>query len=175
MGQAHSSICEREETTMSKSKALGLISGKLEDFLSSEGYSLYHMEMSKEGRDWYLRVIIDVASPTEGREYIGTDDCEKVSRFLGKLLDELDPIEQNYFLEVSSPGLDRQLYTQEHYLRCIGKQVEVKLYKPWQGAKTLSGTLLRAGEGELVIADAQGNEIALPRELVAQTRLAVMI
>ena len=160
---------------MSKSKTLGLIEDRLNGFLPGEGLSLYHMELVKEGRDWYLRVFIDVQPGQQDREYIGTDDCEKVSRYLDGVLDSLDPIEQNYYLEVSSPGMDRQLYTQEHYQRYTGHLVEVRLYKPWQGSKTLTATLVAAREGELVLADSQGNEIVLPRDQVALTRLAIII
>ncbi|MBR1993470.1 MAG: ribosome maturation factor RimP, partial [Firmicutes bacterium] len=71
------------------------------DFLAAEGYELYNIEFVKEGKDWFLRVYVDMAS---GEGYIGTEDCEKVSRFLSEKLDEEDPIEQNYYLEVSSPG-----------------------------------------------------------------------
>jgi ribosome maturation factor RimP len=160
---------------MSKSKTLGLIEARLNGFLPQEGLSLYHMELAKEGRDWYLRVFIDVQPGQEDRQYIGTDDCEKVSRFLDGVLDELDPIEQNYYLEVSSPGMDRQLYTQAHYQQYTGHLVEVRLYKPWQGSKSLTATLVAAREGELVLADSQGNEIVLPRDQVALTRLAIII
>ena len=85
-------------------------------FLEESGLELYNVEFVKEGRDWFLRVYIDKLSPSE-EEYVSTDDCEKVSRFLSDQLDRLDLIEQNYYLEVSSPGMDRPclLYTS----RCV--------------------------------------------------------
>ena len=172
MGSAHSSICEREKT-VSKKKITDIIAGELSGYMEQEGYELYHLEMVKEVKDWYLRVYIDKKQDPEERGYISTDDCEKVSRYLSERLDTLDPIEQNYYLEVSSPGLDRQLITDSHYKRYIGSLVEVKLYKPYQGTKHLEATLKAVSEGQLTLEDKAGNEIVLPREQVAQTRLAI--
>lgn len=158
---------------MSKKKTTDIITGELSGFLEQEGYELYHVEMVKEAKDWFLRVYIDKKQISDQPAYISTDDCEKVSRYLSGRLDELDPIEQNYYLEVSSPGMDRQLITDEHYKRYIGSLVEVKLYKPYQGTKTLEAVLKAVSEGQLALEDKDGNEIVLPREQVAQTRLAI--
>ena len=158
---------------MSKKKTTDIITGELSGFLEQEGYELYHLEMVKEAKDWFLRVYIDKKQTSDEPAFISTDDCEKVSRYLSGRLDELDPIEQNYYLEVSSPGMDRQLITDDHYKRYIGSLVEVKLYKPYQGTKALEATLKAVSEGQLVLADKDGNEIVLPREQVAQTRLAI--
>lgn len=158
---------------MSKKKTTDIITGELSGFLEQEGYELYHLEMVKEAKDWFLRVYIDKKQTSDEPAYISTDDCEKVSRYLSGRLDELDPIEQNYYLEVSSPGLDRLLITEDHYIRYIGSLVEVKLYKPYQGTKALEATLKAVSEGQIVLEDKDGNEIVLPREQVAQTRLAI--
>jgi ribosome maturation factor RimP len=158
---------------VSKKKITDIITGELTGFLEQEGYELYHLEMVKVVKDWYLRVYIDMGKKAEAQGYIGTDDCEKVSRFLSERLDILDPIEQNYYLEVSSPGIDRQLYTEDHYKRYIGTLVEVKLYKPYQGTKNLEAVLKEVSEGQLTLEDKDGNRIVLPREQVAQTRLAI--
>ncbi len=80
---------------------------------------------------------------------ISTDDCEKVSRYLSERLDAIDPIEQNYYLEVSSPGMDRQLITEGHYQRYLGTEVEIKLYKPYHGNKTLVAVLKQASAEQL--------------------------
>lgn len=103
-----------------------MVKNLLEDFLPDRDTTLWDTEFVKEGRDWFLRVYVD---RTDG-EYISTDDCEAVSNFLSEKLDEKDPIEQNYYLEVSSPGLDRTLKTREHFEMSLGKQVEVSLYSP---------------------------------------------
>jgi ribosome maturation factor RimP len=158
---------------VSKKKITEIITGELSGFLEQEGYELYHLEMVKVAKDWYLRVYIDKRQDLDEKGYISTDDCEKVSRYLSGRLDVIDPIEQNYYLEVSSPGMDRQLYTDDDYRRYIGTLVEVKLYKPYQGTKNLEAVLKEVSEGQLTLEDKDGNEIVLPREQVAQTRLAI--
>jgi len=158
---------------MSKKKIADLITDELSEFLKQEGYELYHLEMVKVVKDWYLRVYIDKIQEGTQPSYISTDDCEKVSRFLSQRLDVLDPIEQNYYLEVSSPGMDRQLITDAHFQRYLGAEVEVKLYKPYQGVKTLTAVLKQVSDGQMVLRDNKGNDIVLPMEQVAQTRLAI--
>ena len=90
--------------------------------------------LSKWGKDWFLRVYIDRTDDSAGG--IGTDDCEKVSKFISARLDELDPIEQNYYLEVSSPGMDRALLKESDYVRFAGRWVNVTLYQGLNGKKT---------------------------------------
>ncbi|MCF0143565.1 MAG: ribosome maturation factor RimP [Firmicutes bacterium] len=112
--------------------------------LDENGYELYHSEFVKEGKDWFLRVYVDLAAgkDAEGNDvYISTEDCEKVSRYLSEKLDEADPIEQNYYLEVSSPGMDRPLIKPEHYKRYVGEEIELKLYKATDGVKNIEGVL----------------------------------
>ena len=122
------------------SKIVTLAEDLIAGFLEENDLTLWDAEYVKEGRDWYLRIFID---RTDG-EYVSTDDCEKVSEFLSKELDERDPIEQNYYLEVSSPGLDRELIKPEHFRACIGKEAEVRTYVP-MGVKAE----LTEEEGEL--------------------------
>ena len=107
---------------MAKKKITEIAEEVLEGFLTENNYELYSIEFIKEGRDWFLRVYIDKAQD-EGKEeqYISTEDCEKISRFLSEELDKIDPIQQNYYLEVSSPGMDRALMKEEHYKRFFGK------------------------------------------------------
>ena len=130
---------------MAKKKITDVVTELAGDFLAENGYELYNTEFVKEGRDWFLRVYVDLAQPEQTDEgeprYTSTEDCEKVSRFLSEKLDESDPIEQNYYLEVSSPGLDRPLLRPEHYERYVGQEVEVKLYKAIDGVKNLQGVL----------------------------------
>ncbi len=95
---------------MAKKKISELVKELTGDFLLENGLELYHCEFVKEGRDWFLRVYIDKHDPDS---YVSTDYCEMVSRFLSDRLDEEDPIAQNYYLEVSSPGMDRILYEPE--------------------------------------------------------------
>ncbi|MDO4861026.1 MAG: ribosome maturation factor RimP [Bacillota bacterium] len=155
---------------MAGKKVKDIVAAELEGFLSENGYELYNVEFVKEGRDWFLRVYIDLPDPDE---YVGTEDCEKVSRYLSEVLDEKDPIAQNYYLEVSSPGMDRALIRDEDYDRYAGREVEVSLYSAINGRKKLEGTLKGLEGDEIVITDDSG-EIRLPREKVAKTKLAVI-
>lgn len=168
---------------MAKKKITEVVSELLADFMVSEGYYLYNTEFIKEGRDWFLRVYVDLAEENAigeyGKEkYIGTEDCEKVSRFLSEKLDESDPIEQNYYLEVSSPGMDRPLITPDHYRRYIGKDVEIRLYKGIDGTKQIEGVLKAFAEGEedstVTVVDYNDKEWILQLSAISKTRLAVI-
>ncbi len=99
------------------------------------GYVLWDVEFVKEGARHILRVTID------SEEGINIDDCEKMHRAIDPVLDEADPIENAYYLEVSSPGIERELRTDAHISACIGERVEVKLYAPIDGVKSFSGVL----------------------------------
>ncbi|MBR6473308.1 MAG: ribosome maturation factor RimP [Firmicutes bacterium] len=115
-------------------KVVSLVEDLIAGFLKENDLTLWDAEFTKEGRDWFLRVFID---RTDG-EYVSTDDCELVSQFLSEKLDERDPIEQNYYLEVSSPGMDRELIKPEHFMASLGKEVEVKTYVPIKGYAELT-------------------------------------
>ncbi|MDO4177197.1 MAG: ribosome maturation factor RimP [Bacillota bacterium] len=166
---------------MAKKKITEVVSELLGDYLEENGYELYNTEYVKEGRDWFLRVYVDLVNG-EGEDgepvYMGTEDCEKVSRYLSEKLDEEDPIEQNYFLEVSSPGMDRPLITPAHYERYVGSMVEVKLYKGIDGTKNIEGELTAfapcEGDYSLKVKDQDGREWELLLSQIARTKLAVI-
>ena len=102
-----------------------LISKPIEDL----GYELYDVQYAKEGKDYFLRVFID------NKKGIDLEDCEKVSNGINDLLDTADYIKEQYFLEVSSPGVERVLRKDRHLEENIGKEVEIKLFKPLEGKK----------------------------------------
>ena len=165
---------------MAKKKITEIVEEITADFLGQNGLELYNSEFVKEGKDWFLRVYIDKL-PKEGadgnveEEYVSTDDCESVSRFLSAELDRLDPIEQNYYLEVSSPGLDRALLKEKDFIRFCGHMVDISLYKTIDGKKAYQGTLKGlTDDNKIVITDEKGEEIEFPREQVAKARLAVI-
>ena len=155
---------------MAGKKVKDIVAEELEGFLEDNGYELYNVEFVKEGRDWFLRVYIDLPDPDE---YVGTEDCEKVSRYLSQVLDEKDPIAQNYFLEVSSPGLDRQLLKDEDFTRYAGRPVEISLHSAIEGRKKFEGTL-KGLEGDEIVIEDDGKELRLPRDKAAKTKLAVI-
>lgn len=156
---------------MAKANIKKITADLLSDFLAENGFELYNTEFQKEGKDWFLRVYID---RLDG-EYISTDDCELVSRFLSGKLDEEDPIEQNYYLEVSSPGMDRQLFTLDHYRRYVGQLVDVKLYTAVGGKKNYQEAVLKAVTDEtLTIEPEEGTLLEVPFDKVAKTNLSVV-
>lgn len=108
----------------------------IDDTVKAQGVSLWDVRYVKEGAENFLRVFID--SPGG----IGIDDCERVSRAIDPLLDEADPIENSYCLEVCSPGLERELVRPEHFRSMIGRPVTVKLYRAKDGQKVFAGTLV---------------------------------
>lgn len=158
---------------MAKKKIAELVSELLAPYFAENGYELFSTEFVKEGKDWFLRVAIE---KKHGQEYVsvGTDDCEAVSRFLGAKLDELDPIEQNYYLEVSSPGLDRPLLSDQDFVRFRGHIIDVSLYKALDGKKTVSGELVARENGFLILKNEKQEECKIPVDQVAKTRLAVV-
>lgn len=158
---------------MAKVRIKDLVEDILNPFLSENGLELYNVEFMKEAKDWFLRVYIDKEEGSE-EEYVSTDDCEKVSRFLSGKLDESDPIEQNYYLEVSSPGMDRTLIKEKDFVRYAGKQVDVNLYQAIDGKKAFTVELVGIRNENLVIIDENKKEIEIPMSKVAKTKLAVI-
>ncbi|MDD6816869.1 MAG: ribosome maturation factor RimP [Firmicutes bacterium] len=156
-----------------KVKVTDLVEEIAAPFLDENGLELYHTEFLKEGRDWFLRVYIDKKEGQE-EEYVSTDDCEKVSRFLSDELDRIDPIEQNYYLEVSSPGLDRELLRDRDFVRFAGRLVDLSLYKAVNGKKAYQGVLVGLTDDQIVIKDETDAELRFDRAQVAKTRLAVV-
>lgn len=133
------------------------------------GYELVDVEFVKEGPNWYLRIFID----KEGGVTI--DDCEVVSKTLEKIFDEKDPIEQAYFLEISSPGIDRPLKKKEDFIKYNGEMVDVKLYKPYEGSKEYTGKLVGYDENDgTVTIEVDDKNIAFTKKEIAGIRLAVI-
>ena len=130
------------------------------------GYDLWDVEYVKEGADYYLRIEIDRP------EGITIDDCEKMHRAIDPVLDEADPIEDAYHLEVCSCGVERELKTDAHINACIGWRVEVRLYAAWDGAKSWIGELRGLDEtgAVLVACDPDGTVCAFPKEKIASVR-----
>ena len=108
----------------------------IKDKIENIGYSLYDVEYAKEGPNYYLRIFID------NEKGIDLNDCEKVSNEINEILDEADYIKEQYYLEVSSPGIERMLRKDRHLEQNIGKQVEAKLFKKDEnGSKNYIGKL----------------------------------
>lgn len=131
---------------MSKGKA---VENRAEELLApiaeANGVEIYDVEYVKEGSDWYLRAYIDKP------EGVNIQDCENVSRALSDKLDEEDFIEEAYILEVSSPGLGRALKKDKHLEKSLGKEVELRLYKPRDKQKEFTGILKAFDAGSVTI------------------------
>jgi ribosome maturation factor RimP len=127
------------------------------------GYTLWDVEYVKEGADWYLRYTID------SENGIGIEDCERMSRAIDPVLDEYDFIEDAYHLEVSSPGLERDIKTDWHMEYCMGEKVTLKLYAPINGAKVIVGVL--SGFDSESVKITVDEEISVPRKAIAKINL----
>lgn len=129
------------------------------------GLSLWDIRFVKEGSQWYLRVFID----KEGG--VSINDCESMSRALDKPLDELDPINQSYCLEVCSPGIERELVEDEHFNKYIGKDVNVKLIRANEmGEREFTGQLAGASNNEIALKKNDG-VLTFNRKNVAYVRV----
>ena len=138
-------------------------------FVQAAGCTLWDTEYVKEGGTWYLRVYID----KEGG--VSIDDCEAVSRPLSDKLDELDPIQGSYTLEVSSAGADRALKKPEQFRQFLGSEVECRLYRPRDGQREFVGTLKDYREDGGVVIETNGSELSFEKQELAQVRLYVRI
>lgn len=147
-------------------KVTELVQGLAAPLAAAQGCSLWDVEYVREAGQWFLRVYIDKP------EGVSIHDCEAVSRPLSDALDQADPIEGSYVLEVSSAGADRPLKKPEHFEQFIDAEVEVRLYRPADGRKDHVGTLLAYQDGDVTIAAPQG-ERTFPKKDVARVRLSV--
>ncbi len=129
------------------------------------GYRLWDVTYSKIGADYHLEITID------NDEGINIDDCERVHRAIDPILDEADPIEGFYYLEVSSPGIERELRTDEHIEYCIGCEVEAKLFAAKDGRKSIAGTLHAYNDGEVVILEGESAVVLARSEISKLTTL----
>lgn len=132
--------------------------------VEEEGCKLWSVEYIKEAGTWYLRVYID----KDGG--VGIADCEAISRRLDPILDEADPIPESYVFEVGSAGAERELKRSSDFEQFIGSDVEVKLYQPYEGRKTLVGTLEEYNDRYITVSG-----VELKKEQIAQVRLHVTI
>ena len=108
----------------------------IKETVESQGVELWDVRFLKEGASWYLRVFIDK------EEGITIDDCTDVSHAIDPVIDEADPIDKSYYLEVCSPGIERELIRPEHFEKMIGQIIKLKLYKAIDGVKEFKGELL---------------------------------
>ncbi len=145
------------------------IESLVEEHLKKDETDLVDVEFVKEGPNHYLRIYIDKPSG------VTIEDCEGVSRYLDEQLDQHDEwIQVAYYLEVSSPGLDRPLKKAKDYLRNIGKPVEVKLYQNLNGTKLIQGTLKEYQDDTLTLILENQEELMLEHKQIALVKPAII-
>lgn len=129
------------------------------------GCVLLDVEFVKEVGNWYLRLYIDREPPVD------LNCCQSLSEQISAALDRADPLGQSYFLEVSSPGLNRPLKRESDFEHYNGRKILITLYAPWQGIKEYCG-ILRGLTEEVILVEQLDKITGIPRELVAKARLA---
>jgi len=146
------------------SSKLEQLQAMLAPVVEALGYECWGIEFISQGRHSLLRVYIDHANG------IQVDDCEKVSRQVSGVLDVEDPISSEYTLEVSSPGMDRPLFTLEQFAKHAGEQVKIKLRSPFEGRRNFQG-LLKGVEEQDVIVQADEHEYLLPVDSIEKANI----
>ena len=136
----------------------------LEPVIALLGYELVGIEYLVQGGNNVLRVYID----KDGG--VTLDDCQKVSRQVSGVLDVEDPIHDRYALEVSSPGLDRPLFTREHFARYTGHSVQIRLDKPLDGRRNFKG-IIQGMQDEAVLLEVDGTQFVLPLQAIEKAKL----
>ncbi len=136
----------------------------IEETVKQQGVTLWDVRFLKEGANWYLRVFID------SEKGIGIDDCTNVSHAIDPIIDEADPIDKSYYLEVCSPGIERELTRDWHFEWAKGKKVKLRLYKALDGKKEFEGIL--SGVGDSLTLNAENETISFSKEAVSKAYLS---
>ena len=148
---------------MDKKKITERVTAQVTPIVEAAGLELVDVEYVRE-RDWFLRVFID----KEGG--IDIDDCSAVSNALAKKLDEEDFIREKYYLEVSSPGIDRPLKKDKDLVSHYGTRVDLAFFAPYEGKKQMTAVLQSYDQDNLVLTDEKNKELTIARKLIASVR-----
>jgi len=146
------------------SKITDMVEKLSRPIVEEEGCRLWSVEYVREAGTWFLRVFID----KDGG--VGIDDCERISRRLDPVLDEADPIPESYVFEVGSAGADRELRRPSDFEQYMGSEVELKLYQPYEGRKSIVGTLEGFNGGDVTVSG-----VTFKKSQTAQVRLHITI
>lgn len=137
----------------------------VEPYAQQLGLDIWDIRFQKEGTTWYLRIFID----KDGG--VSIDDCVDMTHAINKPLDEADPIEQAYCLEVSSPGIERELTRDEHFLKCIGQKIMVKTIRPVDGKREFKGVLESYDNGNIGFRCEDGSDLVFGKKEVSFVKL----
>ena len=136
----------------------------IEEIVKQQGVTLWDVRFLKEGANWYLRVFID------SENGIGIDDCTNVSHAIDPIIDEVDPIDKSYYLEVCSPGIERELTRDWHFEWAKGKKVKLRLYKAVDGKKEFEGILSDVNDSLTLTSEKETS--SFPKESVSKAYLS---
>lgn len=136
----------------------------IEETVKQQGVTLWDVRFLKEGANWYLRVFID------SENGIGIDDCTNVSHAIDPIIDEADPIDKSYYLEVCSPGIERELTRDWHFEWAKGKKVKLRLYKAVDGKKEFEGILSDVSDS--LTLTAESGDSSFSKEAVSKAYLS---
>ena len=136
----------------------------IEPIITKIGYELYDVEYSKEGKNYYLRIFIDKP------EGIDIQDCEKVSNAINDKLDEADYIKEAYYLEVSSPGIERILKKEKHLEQNKEKEIQIKLFQKDENQKKEYQGILKKYDNEKITIEVEKQQIQIERKNIAQIK-----
>lgn len=127
------------------------------------GYDLYDVEYLKEGKEYHLCIYID----KDGE--ISINDCEKVNDAINQVLDDADIIKEQYFLEISSTGLEKKLRTKEHFIKQIGNKIEVKLFSKIDNENVYNGILKEYNDDYLIL-QLEDKEIKIEKNMISSAK-----
>lgn len=136
----------------------------VEPVVQSMGCELWGLDFSGHGKGSSLRIFI------EKKDGVSIEDCERVSRQVSSVFDVEDPIHGEYTLEVSSPGMDRNLYKPEHYKEYAGQKIQLRLRVPFEGRRKFSGLLAGVEDSEIIM-QVDNEEYLLPFELIDRAKV----
>ena len=136
----------------------------VENTIIELGYEIYDVQYVKEGKDYYLRIYID------SKKGIDLEDCEKVSNEVSTILDKNDFIKEQYFLEISSPGIERILRKDKHLKDNIGEEVEVSLFKPINKQKSIVG-VLKDFDADTIEIEVENNILKIDRKNISLIKI----
>lgn len=144
---------------------VGAVRAIAEPIARSLGLSIWDVRFLKEGATWYLRIFIDKPGG------VSIDDCVDLTHAINGPLDEADPIEQAYCLEVSSPGVERELTRDEHFAACLGEPVKVRTIRPVDGVRDFAGVLEGYDNGQITLRLADGAGLSFGKKEVSWVKL----
>ena len=147
---------------MIKKNIVGTVTDLVAPVAEEMGIILWDVEFVKEGAKKILRITID------SEEGIDINLCEKFHRTIDPMLDEADPIDESYYLEVTSPGIEREIKTDAHIVMCEGEKVEVKLYAPKNGSKAFTGMLVGLNDENKVVITINGENTEFEKNEIAK-------